>query len=260
MAGDNSYPGSSSACVDALSREEGRNATGLIDRLSKRSEIQKARPIGVVMNLAVDVISDVICPWCYIGKKRLEKAVAALEGQHDVRVRWLPFQLNPTIPKEGISRKEYRIRKFGSWERSQELDAKLVAVGESEGIRFAFDRIERTPNTVDAHRLIWLADQQGCQNAIVESLFVGYFTEGRDITDRQTLIDVVADAGLERRLAGAMLNSDEGMNAIKEAEALSRRLRVDGVPFFIVNNKISLSGAQQPDTFLDAFREANRSR
>jgi predicted DsbA family dithiol-disulfide isomerase len=208
------------------------------------------------MNLAVDVISDVICPWCYIGKKRLEKAVAAFEGQHEIRVSWFPYQLNPTVPKEGISRKEYRISKFGSWERSQELDAKVVAVGETEGIQFAFDRIERTPNTVDAHRLIWLADQERCQDAIVESLFVAYFTEGRDITDRQTLIDVIAEAGLEWRLAEALLNSDEGMNAIKDAEELSRRLRVDGVPFFIVNNKISLSGAQHPDAFLDAFREA----
>ena len=208
------------------------------------------------MNLAVDVISDVICPWCYIGKRRLEKAIAAFGGQHEVRVRWLPFQLNPTMPKEGISRKEYRIRKFGSWERSLELDAKVVAVGETEGIHFAFDRIERTPNTVDAHRLIWLADQQGCQNAVVEALFVAYFTEGRDITDRQTLIDVVAEAGLERQLAEALLNSNEGMDAIKEAEELSRRHRVDGVPFFIINNKITLSGAQQPDAFLDAFREA----
>ena len=104
------------------------------------------------MNLAVDVISDVICPWCYIGKRRLEKAIAALEGQHDVRVRWHPFQLNPTMPKEGVSRREYRIEKFGSWERSQELDAKVIAVGESEGIQFSFDKSERTPNTVDAHR------------------------------------------------------------------------------------------------------------
>ena len=160
------------------------------------------------MNLTVDVISDVICPWCYIGKKRLEKAIAAFDGQQEVRVRWLPFQLNPTMPKEGISRKEYRIRKFGSWERSLELDAKVVAVGETEGIHFAFDRIERTPNTVDAHRLIWLADQQGCQDAVVEALFRAYFTEGRDISNRQTLIDVVAEAGLERQLAEAVLNSD----------------------------------------------------
>ena len=212
------------------------------------------------MNLAVDVISDVICPWCYIGKKRLERAIAAFEGQHEIRVRWLPFQLNPTMPKEGISRKEYRIRKFGSWERSLELDAKVVAVGETEGIHFAFDRIERTPNTVDAHRLIWLAGQQGCQNAVVDSLFRAYFTEGRDISNRQTLIDVVAEAGLDRQLAETVLNSHEGMDAIKEAEELSRRHRVSGVPFFIINNEITLSGAQPPDAFLDAFVTARPQR
>ena len=208
------------------------------------------------MTLAVDVISDVICPWCYIGKKRLEKAVIALDGKQQVRVRWLPYQLNPTMPMEGISRKEYRIRKFGSWDRSRELDAKIIAVGETEGIDFALDRIERTPNTVDAHRIIWLADQQDCQDAVVEALFRAYFTDGRDLSNRQTLNEVVAEAGLERQLAEAMLNSEEGMDAIKEARDLSRRHRVDSVPFFIINNELTLTGATQPDAFLEAFREA----
>src|SRR5471032_2939075 len=107
------------------------------------------------MNLSIDIISDVICPWCYVGKRRLEKAIAALDRQHEVRVRWLPFQLNPTMPKEGVSRKEYRTKKFGSWERSLELDAQMVAVGKAEGIHFALDRMERTPNTLDAHRFNW---------------------------------------------------------------------------------------------------------
>jgi predicted DsbA family dithiol-disulfide isomerase len=205
------------------------------------------------MRFSVDVISDVICPWCYIGKRRLEKAVAALEGQHEVQVRWLPFQLNPTIPKEGISRKEYRTAKFGSWERSLELDTKVVAVGETEGIHFSFDRIERTPNTLDAHRLIWLADKQGVQDAVVEALFRTYFTEGRDISDQQTLIDLVAETGLNRDQAEVVLNSDDGLEAIKEAEEQARRFRVEGVPFFIVNREIMLSGAQKPDVFLAAF-------
>jgi predicted DsbA family dithiol-disulfide isomerase len=208
------------------------------------------------MILTIDVISDVICPWCYIGKKRLARAIVAFEGPHAIRVHWLSYQLNPTMPKHGVSRKDYRIRKFGSWERSLELDARVVAVGETEGIDFAFDRIERTPNTVDAHRLIWLADQHGCQDGVVEALFRAYFTDGRDISNRQTLIDVVADAGLERRLAESVLNSNEGMDAIREAEELSRRFRVGGVPFFIINNGITLSGAQPPDVFVEAFREA----
>ena len=206
------------------------------------------------MNLSVDVISDVICPWCFIGKRRLEKAIAA-HGE-PVKVQWHAFQLNPTMPREGISRREYRIRKFGSWERSMQLDANIVAAGKDEGIHFDFDRMERTPNTVDAHRLIWLADKDGVQDAVVEALFRAYFTEGRDISNQQTLIDVVAKAGLDRGKAEAVLKGDEGMEAIKKAGDEARRLQVDSVPFFVVNGKITLSGAQQPDTFLEAFRQA----
>jgi predicted DsbA family dithiol-disulfide isomerase len=204
------------------------------------------------MSLAVDVTSDVICPWCFIGKRRLEKAVAAV-GE-PVKVRWLPFQLNPMMPKEGISRREYRTKKFGSWERSQELDARVVAMGEAEGIHFAFDRIGRTPNTLYAHRLIWLADKQSVQDAVVEALFRAYFTEGRDISNRQALLDVVAEAGSDRHQAESLLNSEDGLEVIKECDALARRFRVDGVPFFIVNGTLTISGAQQPDTFLEAFR------
>lgn len=207
------------------------------------------------MEVSVDVISDVICPWCYIGKRRLEKAVAALGDKYKVQVRWHPFQLNPTMPKEGISRKEYRTRKFGSWERSTELDAKVSAVGEAEGIHFAFDKIDRTPNTVDAHRLIWFADQHGCQDAVVEALFRSYFTDGQDIGDRQTLIDIVTEAGLERQAAETILNSDEGMDVIANAREMSQRHGVDGVPFFIVDQKITLAGAQDSETFVEAFKQ-----
>jgi predicted DsbA family dithiol-disulfide isomerase len=210
------------------------------------------------MSLAVDVLSDVICPWCFIGKRRLEKAVAALEEL--VKVSWLPFQLNPTMAREGISRREYRTKKFGSWERSQERDARVTAVGEAEGIPFSFDRIERTPNTLDAHRLIRLADQEGVQDAVVEALFRAYFTDGQDISKRHTLLDVVAEAGLDRNEAEVMLNSDHGMEAITEADARARRFRVQGVPFFIVNGRLTLSGAQQSDAFLAVLREALGSR
>jgi predicted DsbA family dithiol-disulfide isomerase len=186
----------------------------------------------------------------------MERAIAALDRQ--VEVRWLPFQLNPTMPKEGITRREYRTRKFGSWERSLELDAQVAAAGKVEGILFVFDRIERTPNTLEAHRLIWLAEKEGVQDAVVETLFRAYFTEGRDISKRQTLLDVVAEAGLDRRRAEAVLNSDEGREALREADEMGRRFRVDGVPFFIVNGEVTLSGAQRPDAFLAAFRQASR--
>lgn len=150
------------------------------------------------MRLHVEVLSDVICPWCFIGKRRLEKAIAAFQGEQTIEVQWLPYQLNPTMPSEGVSRKEYRIKKFGSWERSQQLDANVAENGKAEGIDFVFDRIDRTPNTVDAHRLVWLAGKQDCQDAVVEALFLSYFTLGKDLSDRQILIDVVTEAGWAR--------------------------------------------------------------
>jgi predicted DsbA family dithiol-disulfide isomerase len=209
------------------------------------------------MTLSVEVISDVICPWCYVGKRRLKKAIAA-HGE-PVQVRWLPFQLNPTMPNEGISRREYRTKKFGSWQRSQELDAQVATAGAGEGISFDFERIERTPNTLDAHRLIWLAETEGVQDAVVEALFRAYFTDGRDISKTQTLIDVVAEAGLNRQRAEALISSDEGKDTIEEACDQARRLQVDGVPFFIINGEITLSGAQPPEAFLEAFKQATGS-
>jgi predicted DsbA family dithiol-disulfide isomerase len=208
------------------------------------------------MTVNVDVTSDVICPWCFIGKRRLEKAVAARRGQHDVRVRWHPFQLNPHMPKEGMDRKEYRTAKFGSWERSLGLDAQVTAAGRGEGIAFAFDKIVRTPNTLDAHRLIWLADQQGIQDAVVEAVFRAYFTDGRDISRATVLLAVVAEAGLDRNRAEAVLNSGEGLAAIQAAEEQARRAGVQGVPNFLVNGTLALSGAREPGNFLDAFEQA----
>jgi predicted DsbA family dithiol-disulfide isomerase len=208
------------------------------------------------MNLQVDVISDVICPWCFIGKRRLEKAIAAAHGQHEFQIRWHPYQLNPAMPREGISRREYRIKKFGSWERSQQLDANIVAVGKTEGIDFNFDRVERTPNTLDAHRLIALADQAGCQDAVVEALFQAYFANGQDLSNRQTLLAVVTAAGLDQQRATTLLNSDEDHETIKAAAEQARKLKVDSVPFFIINGELGLSGAQPPDVFLAAFNQA----
>ena len=207
------------------------------------------------MDISIDIVSDVVCPWCFIGKRRLEKAIAALRGQ-DVRVRWHPFQLNPTMPKAGMNRKEYRTAKFGSWERSLGLDAQVTAAGQGEGIKFAFDKIVRTPNTFDAHRLIWLADQQGIQDEVVEAVFRAYFTEGRDISRAAVLFDVMAEAGLDRNRAEAVLNSDEGLAAIQAAEEQGRRAGVQGVPYFLINGTLALSGAREPSAFLDAFEQA----
>lgn len=202
----------------------------------------------------VDVISDVICPWCFIGKRRLEKAIAA----HDkpISIRWHPWEINPAMPKEGISRKEYRISKYGSWERSMEVDARIIAAGKQEGIHFDFERMERIPNTLDAHRLIRLAEDEGREDAVVEALFLAYFTEGRDIGDRQTLLDLGADVGLKRQRVEVMFNSDEGIDGVKACGEMARQLQVDRVPHFFINKDITLSGAQPPDVFLAAFHLA----
>ena len=141
-----------------------------------------------------------------------------------------------------------------------ELDANIVTVGKQEGIHFNFDRMERTPNTLDAHRLIWLSNRDGIQNAVVEALFQAYFTEGRDISNPKTLIDVAVEAGLDQGKAEAILNGNERMEAFKEAGELSRQYHVEGVPFFVVNSKITLSGAQSSDVFMAAFEQASDSK
>ena len=167
------------------------------------------------MRTTIEVFSDVICPWCCIGKRRLEMALDLIGGENAVEVRWQPFQLNPSMPIEGIERKTYRSAKFGSWERSLELDARVAAVGASVGISFAFDQIARTPNTFVAHRLIAYSQTQGKQHELVESLFRAYLTEGRDIGKRQVLCDVAVDAGMERTDVEGFLASDRGAGEVR---------------------------------------------
>ena len=205
--------------------------------------------------LTIDVISDVICPWCFIGKRRLEKA---LNGR-PAKVRWHPFQLNPDMPREGIDRKTYRIKKFGSWERSQELDAQVGAAGRGEGIAFNFDRMGRTPNTIDSHRIIWLAGERGVQDAVVEALFQAYFTDGRDLSDRATLAAIAAEAGLDRANVNELLAGDRGLDVVRAGEEKARSLGVSGVPFFVVDGRVALSGAQPPELFLQAFEQAGEA-
>lgn len=199
--------------------------------------------------LTIDVISDVICPWCFIGKRRLEKAL----GARPTTIRWHAFQLNPDMPREGIDRRAYRTRKFGSWERALELDAQVAAAGQGEGIAFNFDKMARTPNTLDPHRIIWLAGERGVQDAVVEALFLAYFTDGRDLSDRVTLADIAAEAGLDGVQVDGLLAGDGGLDAVRAEDEQARRLGVSGVPFFVVNGRVALSGAQTPERFQQAF-------
>jgi predicted DsbA family dithiol-disulfide isomerase len=200
--------------------------------------------------LLIEVASDVICPWCYIGKRRLEKALALLDGEVKPEIRWLPFQLNPDMPEAGVAREEYRKAKFGSLERSRGLDARVAAEGEREGIAFAFDRMQRTPNTVAAHRLIDLAQKQGRGTAVVDALFKAYFEEARDIGDAAVLAGIAQAAGV----TGWPQQADGPTVAAVEEEV--RNLGISAVPTFILGRKLGVSGAHPPETLAQAIQEA----
>ncbi len=206
----------------------------------------------------VDVVSDAICPWCWIGKRHLEGALARLaeEGER-FRVHWRPFQLNPDMPREGVERAAYRAAKFGSIERSRELDAQVAAAGAAAGLEFRFDRQRRTPNTVDAHRLVRRAGEAGGearQDAVVEALFRAYFQEGRDIGDAAVLAEVASAAGLEG--AAALLASGEGEAEVRAEDEGFRRLGITGVPSFALSGHVLFSGAVPAERMAEAFRRA----
>jgi predicted DsbA family dithiol-disulfide isomerase len=205
--------------------------------------------------IAVEVFSDVICPWCYIGKRRLESALRMV-GDVGAEVRWLPFELNPQMPPQGMERRAYRAAKFGSWERAAALDAQVAEAGRSEGLAFAFDRIERTPNTLEAHRLIALAYREGVQDAVVEAIFRAYFTEGRDLSLRTTLLDAAAGAGLDRARATRWLEGDEGTAEVQAEEARGRLIGVGGVPHFVIGGRLAFSGARDAGAMAAALRSA----
>lgn len=204
----------------------------------------------------IDVISDAICPWCWIGKRNMEAALAELgeQGLH-FAVRWRPYQLNPDMPVEGVERAAYRTAKFGSLERSRQMDARLVEAGKVVGLDFRFDRMIRTPNTVAAHRVIRLAEAAGRQDAVVEALFRAYFNEGRDIGDHAVLAAVAAEAGLDG--VAAMLASDEGTQEVLAEDMAARRAGLDGVPSFLMERHLLFSGAMPGPNMADAFRRAH---
>jgi predicted DsbA family dithiol-disulfide isomerase len=205
--------------------------------------------------LKIEVISDTICPWCYVGKRRLERAIALL-GNPPIEVEWKPFQLNPTMPREGMNRREYRTSKFGSWEHSRVLDAQVRAAGAEVGIAFAHDKIVRTPNTVASHQLIWLAGLHGRQDAVVEAIFREYFCNGRDIGETAVLLELGLSAGLMRDEIERRLNNAETSEAVLREERKVRGLAVRGVPTFVVNGVPLASGAQPEAALARAFRAA----
>jgi len=204
----------------------------------------------MLMNL--DVFSDTICPWCFIGKRRLERALKA-RPQSGLKVRWRAFQLNPGMPAEGMERRAYIEAKFGGTERARTIYDTVRAAGAGEGIEFAFEKIKRTPNTLQSHRLLRLAAATGDQDAVLEGLFRAYFLEGRDVGDRAVLSEIGAAAGLDRRKTAAFLGSDTDTDTVLSEDVLARRAGINGVPCFIFNGRFALSGAQEPEAFFQIF-------
>jgi predicted DsbA family dithiol-disulfide isomerase len=212
------------------------------------------------MSLTIDITSDVVCPWCFIGKRRLEAALELYRARNPAatapQVAYHPFELNPDVPREGIARADYIAKKFGA--RGYSAHDRLVQAGTPLGIAFAFDKIERQPNTLAAHALIERARAGGVQPAVKEALMKAFFVDGLDLTDAGTLVRVAWEAGLDRKEAEAALADETLRRAVAEEEDKARAMGVNGVPFFIFNKRLAVEGAQPPEVLLDAMLEAEK--
>jgi predicted DsbA family dithiol-disulfide isomerase len=199
----------------------------------------------------IEIVSDVVCPWCFVGKRRLEKALALLDRQ-DLTVRWKPFQLNPDAPKEGMDQQAHRARKFGSLARARELETHVSAVGAEEGIQFQFDRIQKIPNTFEAHRLIWFAVSKGVQDAVVDKLFRAYFLDAEDVGEIAVLKRIGAESGLDSGGLEELFTNKLGTAEVLAEEEWARSKGVGSVPTFFVNGEPVTAGAHKPE-LLAAF-------
>ncbi|HWC93287.1 MAG TPA: DsbA family oxidoreductase [Pseudolabrys sp.] len=203
----------------------------------------------------IDVVSDVVCPWCFIGKRRLENALA-LKPEIPVEVHWHPYFLNDWIPREGMSREEYLTTKFGSPERYKGIAQRVSAAAAAEGLVYASDKMKRQPNTTDCHRLIMWADAQGKAPAMKQKLMDLYFTEGADLTDRETLVKAAADVGLDADAVRGDLAGDKDVDAVGGEAQRAKEAGIDGVPCFIFAGKYAVSGAQAPEYLAEMIERA----
>lgn len=210
--------------------------------------------------MRLDVYADTICPWCYIGKRRLERALATAAAhstdadfKQRVTIRWRPFLLNPGMAAGGMDRKAYLAWKFGGTGRVAFISDRIAQEGREDGIAFAFDRIARTPNTVDSHRLVAFAQQEGDATPVVEALFAAYFSDGRDIGDREELIAIGARCGLDAASLRQHLHSEAGIDEIARDNDHARALGINAVPCFVFDGREALAGAQPPEVFLRLF-------
>ena len=209
--------------------------------------------------LRIDIVSDAICPWCYIGKRQLERALVTLEKEGlQFSIHWNPFQLNPDMLKEGRDRMAYRAKKFGSVERARELDERVAGAAAAVGLQFRQDLMLRTPNTLDAHRLIWFAGSEGVQDAVMETVFKAYFIEGRDIGDRDVLTDCAVEAGMNRASVADFLASETAAKEMLAADRAAREAGVNGVPSFFLDGYGLFSGAMPAETMAEALRKGRQ--
>ncbi len=208
--------------------------------------------------IKLDILSDPICPWCYIGKAGLDRALER-HPEHPFEIEWHPYQLNPEMPPGGMDRREYLEAKFGGREAAIQTYARIAETAEAAGLAIDFGAIQTTPNTIDAHRLIHWAGLEARQSAVVSALFRAFFVEGRDIGDREVLLDIAAASGLDRALTGRLIASDADIDDTKARDRNARERGVSGVPTFVVGNQHVVPGAQPPELWDRVIDEAVRS-
>jgi len=203
--------------------------------------------------MQLDVVSDTVCPWCYIGKKRLDQALE-IHGGEGITLVWRPFQLDASIPQGGVDRKTYLEKKFGA-ERAKEVGHTIRDFGAAVGIGFRFDLIEKSPNTLDSHRLIRWASTAGCQNEMVDILFRRYFEDGEDIGSHDVLVDAAGEAGMDTDIVRDLLSKDADKELITREDAAARHMGIQGVPSFVINSQWVVTGAQEPETLIRMFNK-----
>ncbi|MDQ0453689.1 DsbA family oxidoreductase [Rhizobium paknamense] len=210
-----------------------------------------------MQRLVIDLVSDVVCPWCYLGKARLELAIAEVQDEVSVDINWRPYRLNPDYPPEGVDQQAELAKKLGGKENMDRAHAQLTELGKEVGIAFDFDAIRVGPNTMDAHRLIHWAgtESREAQEMVVSSLFKANFEQGLNVGDPAVLLDIAAAAGLDRKVIEQLLKSDADRDLILSEIDAAQQMGVNGVPFFIIDQKYAVSGAQPAQVLANAFRE-----
>lgn len=204
----------------------------------------------------LEIVSDVVCPWCYIGKRRLDRALELLGSANPIAVRWKPYELNPKMPAGGLDRRSYYTRKFGSAAYAEDLIANITANAHNDGLPMDYANIKRVPNTRTAHRLIWLAERFDCQDAIVDALFQAYFVDGANIEDRVVLLNIAVGTGISDKVVSDFLDSDEGLDIIATEIKAAHDAGIQGVPAFVLNGHFLFSGAQSPETISLTIKRA----